>query len=459
MLARLQPQLAFEASTGHAAFAESGRDDDRRTDALATAVADDLGNRRRRRQDHRQVGCRREVEDAAMGRLPGDRLVPRIDEVDRPGEAAFAEVAPDDVTQRAGGIAGADQCDRRGLEEGRNALGSHESSGMSADLPAHASFILQRVHPESPQAEYHHARGVHFAPGVPPPPDGRRPPGTARPPGCNRGAAARPAAARLPRAPRSAPRERRATHARPSADARRAPGRTFARRGTRARRSGYGDVPGHVRGRAAGGRRERARHGPGRDRRGPPCVLQRAAAGPSRGARAGDGLLLLQQRRGRRRARARASRTRARRDPGFRRAPRQRHRGHLPRRPARADLLELPVSALSRQQPRLRARTHRQLPAATGERQRRLSRGGDPALAAGARAICAADDLHLGWLRRPRRRRSRGTAPRRRPTTAGSPIGPAKSPRATRTIASSRRSRAATSCPRSPRAPSRTSTG
>jgi len=54
--------------------------------------------------------------------------------------------------------------------------------------------------------------------------------------------------------------------------------------------------------------------------------------------------------------------------------------------------------------PRLRAWAHRQLPAATGERQRRLSRGGDPALAAGAGAICAADDLHFGWLRRPRRR-------------------------------------------------------
>ena len=64
-----------------------------------------------------------------MNGLPRDRLVPRIDVIDRPGEAPFVEVAPDDVTQRARGIAGADQCDRRGLEEGRNALGSHEGSG------------------------------------------------------------------------------------------------------------------------------------------------------------------------------------------------------------------------------------------------------------------------------------------------------------------------------------------
>ena len=43
----------------------------------------------------------------------------------------------------------------------------------------------------------------------------------------------------------------------------------------------------------------------------------------------GDGVLLLQQRRGRRAPRARRARPRARRDHRLRRPPRQRHRGHL----------------------------------------------------------------------------------------------------------------------------------
>ncbi len=66
-------------------------------------------------------------------------------------------------------------------------------------------------------------------------------------------------------------------------------------------------------------------------------VLRGAPAGAPCGARARDGLLPVQQRRGRRGARARGARPRARRDRRLRRPPRQRHRGHLHRRPARAD--------------------------------------------------------------------------------------------------------------------------
>ena len=76
-------------------------------------------------------------------------------------------------------------------------------------------------------------------------------------------------------------------------------------------------------------------------------VLRGASAGPSCRARPRDGLLPLQQRRRRRRACARGARPRARRDRRLRRASRQRHRGHLRRRPARADGRHVPASALS----------------------------------------------------------------------------------------------------------------
>ena len=72
--------------------------------------------------------------------------------------------------------------------------------------------------------------------------------------------------------------------------------------------------------------------GDGRER-----VLRGAPARPPRDARPGDGLLLLQQRRGRGAPCARRARPRAGGDRRLRRPPRQRHRGHRRRRRARAD--------------------------------------------------------------------------------------------------------------------------
>ena len=80
-------------------------------------------------------------------------------------------------------------------------------------------------------------------------------------------------------------------------------------------------------GAACGGRsrpRDRAADGGGRLR-----LLRPAAAGPSRRARPGDGLLPVQQRRRRGGPRDRRVRRRARPDPRLGRPPRQRHRGDL----------------------------------------------------------------------------------------------------------------------------------
>ena len=97
-------------------------------------------------------------------------------------------------------------------------------------------------------------------------------------------------------------------------------------------------------------------------------VLQRAAARPPRLPRAADGLLHLQQRRRGGAPRAAGARPRARRDHRLRRAPRQRHRGHLRGRPAGADGVDLPAPVLSVQR-------HRRPGAQHGQRAARRRRG------------------------------------------------------------------------------------
>ena len=165
---------------------------------------------------------------------------------------------------------------------------------------------------------------------------------------------------------------------------------------------------GHTRrrGRCSGDRRGHRRHIQQR-------LLQRAPARPSRDARPGDGLLLLQQRRRRRAPRARRARPRARRDRRLRRPPRQRHRGHHRRRRARADGELLPAPALSVLGRGADGYQHDQRPGAAVH-----ARPGDPRhdrgpLDGAARRLPAADDLRLGRVRRPSRRRTRPARPGR----------------------------------------------
>ena len=190
-------------------------------------------------------------------------------------------------------------------------------------------------------------------------------------------------------------------------------------------------------------------------RRMPHRVLRGAPAGPPRRARPRDGLLPLQQRRRRRRARARRARPRARRDRRFRRPSRQRHRGHLLRRPARADGVDVPASAVSvlaASTIRRRTWSTSRCAAGSGSEEFRAAVRDHwlPALErASARRlifISAGFDAHredpLAGLQAHRSRLRVGDARARRGRRRG-----------TRRAASSRRSKAATRSPRSAAAP------
>ena len=127
--------------------------------------------------------------------------------------------------------------------------------------------------------------------------------------------------------------------------------------------------------------------------------LLRAAARAPRRAQPGHGVLLFQQRRRGRGPCARAVWARARGGGRLRRPPRQWHRGHFSRRPARADGLDLSASLLSLQRDRRAFRAHGQHSAAGLHGRPRLPRGRAKLVAARPRAVPAGDGVHLRGLR------------------------------------------------------------
>ena len=180
--------------------------------------------------------------------------------------------------------------------------------------------------------------------------------------------------------------------------------------------------------------------------------------GPPRRAGASDGLLPVQQRRGRRAARARPVGRAARRGGGFRRAPRQRHAGDVRRRPRPVLRLVAPAPVLSRHRRGVGARhreQHHQCAAAARLGRRGVPRGmvgHDPA---GARPFRARPADRFGRLRRAQGRPA-GAAPRWRPRTMpGSPRSCCASRRRIAAAAWSRCWRAATTWRRSPPRPRR----
>ena len=72
--------------------AEPGGDDDRSPRALLAERRDQAWNRVWRRGDHREVRRLRQLVDAEIGVLSGDPPVLRVDEIDRPGEAAAKDI-------------------------------------------------------------------------------------------------------------------------------------------------------------------------------------------------------------------------------------------------------------------------------------------------------------------------------------------------------------------------------
>ena len=116
--------------------------------------------------------------------------------------------------------------------------------------------------------------------------------------------------------------------------------------------------------------------------------------GPPRARRPRDGLLHLQQRRGRGPLRAGRARARARRDRRLGRAPRQRHRGDLPRRRLGALRLAAPVAVLSGHGRAGNERRDDAEPAAAGRRRRRrVSRARSTSIVEPAVAAFAPDLL------------------------------------------------------------------
>ncbi len=211
-----------------------------------------------------------------------------------------------------------------------------------------------------------------------------------------------------------------------------------------------------LRGRAARRRRHPRRNRGGAARRNRFRLLLRPPARPPRHARPRDGLLPLQQRRRCRCPSARGAGDRPRRDHRHRRPPRQRHAGHLLRRPARPLLLDPPVPALPRHRPLdrdglRRGRRHdNQRPAPPGLRRRHLP----PLLHRDLRPrrppLPPAAHLRLRRLRRPLRRPARRHPPQHPRLLRHRDANPRTRRRAMRRAASSTPSRAATTSPPSP---------
>ena len=278
------------------------------------------------------------------------------------------------------------------------------------------------------------------------PPDAARPSRAPRPhPGDRSGARGRAFRRARPRA--GAARHRGDGRARPSGRLREGDrGGGAARRHDRDRRR-HDHVAGHLGGGAARHRRRRAGRRRGDDGEGQERLLGDAPARPSRRAHPRHGVLLLQQCRDRRPARAKGAWRRARRDRRLGRPSRQRLAGHLLERRLGDVLLDPPDAALSRHRRRLRARRprhHRQCAAAARRRRRRLPRGVRDRDPAAARELRARPHRHLGRVRRALARSAREPQPHRGGFRLGDAEADGARRHALRAAASSRCWRAAT---------------
>ena len=183
----------------------------------------------------------------------------------------------------------------------------------------------------------------------------------------------------------------------------------------------------------------------------------RAAAGPSRDARSGDGLLPAQQRRGGRGGGA-CGGCRARRDRRLGRSPRQRHAGHLLERSERPLHVRAPVPVLpghrrtDGDRRRRTRRARRSTSAARRQRRCRLRRGVRSRVPARAREVQARPAVHLGGLRRVRARSARRHARHARGLRGDGAAAALRRRAQSRAAASSRCSRVATISTGSPAA-------
>ncbi len=116
---------ALERGPVRPTLAKPGRQDDRGARAALGELADDLGHRRRRRRDHREIGCERQARDVAIDGHAVHRLEARMHRQDRPVEAGAEQVVGDGAPDRAFALARSDQRDRARREESVEAAEAH----------------------------------------------------------------------------------------------------------------------------------------------------------------------------------------------------------------------------------------------------------------------------------------------------------------------------------------------
>ena len=252
-----------------AALAESGRGDHRAAHAFLAALGEHFGRHRRRRQQEREVDRPRQVAHARVAALAVERRVTRIDQVHGSLEAAVAQVATGDVAERAGYVARADDRHGRRAQHGGDASRGHgprqctlRDQGSTYMLSRCLADHCGRPQPETLMAvafvTHPHCRLHDMGDDHPEQP-------------ARLGAIEDELHVRglydlllHHDAPRAGVEHLLRVHPLHYIEDAREP---FAGRGTRARRSRHLDVPRHVRGRAARRRRQRARDRPRAERR------------------------------------------------------------------------------------------------------------------------------------------------------------------------------------------------
>ena len=110
---------------------EPGADDHGGPAAALAELSDQARHAGGRRGDHRQIGGDGQLREAVIGQGRADRPFARVHRHHRSGEAAFQQVARQHRPHGLRTIAGADQGDRPGLEQGVEVAGGHPFGSSS----------------------------------------------------------------------------------------------------------------------------------------------------------------------------------------------------------------------------------------------------------------------------------------------------------------------------------------
>jgi hypothetical protein len=118
-------QRILERGTRRARLAEAGRQHNGVTDAALPAFFHDLRDGRRRRRNQRQLRNRRQFAGAGVAAFAVDRLVLRVDRIDLALIARMTQVPEQGAGDRVLALAGAEDRDRTGVEQGAQIVLRH----------------------------------------------------------------------------------------------------------------------------------------------------------------------------------------------------------------------------------------------------------------------------------------------------------------------------------------------